>query len=142
MRAWEKYGFDVNYDDHVSAKDAHGLVARSGSSAATMSRPRACAHGSGYVGQTMNVSKTQLVVRADSGMDGVMDLREKKVARTACTLASTIGCSSSSMVCCRPIFASARISNSRSRGAMMRLVRAMLEAMSGAGLSGPVRSRR
>lgn len=82
---WEKYGLDVSYDKKITSVDAHDAVARGdiefvgGNHVSTYGR-RARGDDWVYLGQTVNcVPGLQLVVRADSGINGVADLRNKKV---------------------------------------------------------------
>jgi ABC-type nitrate/sulfonate/bicarbonate transport system substrate-binding protein len=82
---WEKYGLDVSYDKKITSKDAHDAVARGdiefvgGNHVSTYGR-RARGDDWVYLGQTVNrVPGWKLVVRADSGITGVADLKKKKV---------------------------------------------------------------
>ena len=83
--AWEKNGLDVNYNFQISSSDAHAKVPThevefvGGNHVSTYA---ARAHGDTwvYLGQTVNHVHNALVVRNDSGVDAVKDLRGKKVA--------------------------------------------------------------
>jgi ABC-type nitrate/sulfonate/bicarbonate transport system substrate-binding protein len=82
--SWEKHGLDVNYDFGISAGDAHRAVADGsiefvgGNHVSTYSKR---AHGDRwvYLAQTMNILNHALIVRQDSGINGVADLKGKKV---------------------------------------------------------------
>src|ERR1700752_5332873 len=82
--SWEKYGLDVEYDKKISSSRAHDAVLKGevefvgGNHVSTYGR-RARGDEWVYLGQTINAVSRQLVVRADSGIDGVGDLREKVV---------------------------------------------------------------
>jgi ABC-type nitrate/sulfonate/bicarbonate transport system substrate-binding protein len=83
--AWEKHGLDVNYDFQISSSDAHSKIPThevefvGGNHVSTYA---ARAHGDNwvYLGQTVNHVHNSLVVRADSGMNSVADIRGKKLA--------------------------------------------------------------
>ena len=84
--AWEKQGLDVEYDRRISAEAAHDAVASGdvdfvgGNHISTYGR-RARGDDWVYLGQTANrVPGRTLVVRPDSGINGVADLRHKTVA--------------------------------------------------------------
>ena len=82
--AWAKYGLDVNYDYQISSSDAHRLVPTGevefvGGNHVSTYAHRARGDSWVYLGQTVNQVNTKLVVRADSGINGVADLREKVV---------------------------------------------------------------
>ncbi len=82
--SWEKYGLDVTYDRKISSSEAHVAVPRGdvefvGGNHLTPYALRARGDEWVYLGQTINVVSNQLVVRADSGINGVDDLREKTV---------------------------------------------------------------
>jgi NitT/TauT family transport system substrate-binding protein len=82
--AWEKHGLEVNYDFHISAKDAHSAVAEGsiefvgGNHVSTYAKR---AHGDRwvYLAQTMNILNHALMVRQDSGINCVADLKGKTV---------------------------------------------------------------
>lgn len=83
--AWEKYGLDVNYDHRIARADAHSAVASGavqfvgGNHVSTYGK-RARGDDWVYLGQTMNlVSGRKLVVRPDSGINSVADLKHKTV---------------------------------------------------------------
>src|SRR5262245_25503802 len=82
--AWEKHGLEVNYDYGISSADAHKLVPTGevefvGGNHISTYGQRARGDSWVYLGQTLNQVNTKLVVRPDSGINGVADLREKKV---------------------------------------------------------------
>jgi ABC-type nitrate/sulfonate/bicarbonate transport system substrate-binding protein len=82
--SWEKHGLDVNYDFRISAHDAHRLVADGsiefvgGNHVSTYAKR---AHGDRwvYLAQTMNTLNHAFVVRQDSGINCVADLKGKTV---------------------------------------------------------------
>jgi len=83
--AWEKYDLDVDYDRKISSSEAHERVTSGdiefvgGNHVSTYGR-RARGDDWIYLGQTMSqVPGWQLVVRADSGINSVADLRHKVV---------------------------------------------------------------
>jgi ABC-type nitrate/sulfonate/bicarbonate transport system substrate-binding protein len=82
--SWERHGLDVDYDYQVKKDEAHELVASGqvefvgGNHVSTYGR-RARGDNWVYVGQSVNVVRTKLVVRPDSGINGVADLRGKKI---------------------------------------------------------------
>jgi len=84
--AWEKYGLDVDYDRKIGRSDAHSAVTNGdiefvGGNHVSTYGHRARGNDWVYLGQTMNlVHGRQLVVRADSGIDSVADLKHKTVA--------------------------------------------------------------
>jgi ABC-type nitrate/sulfonate/bicarbonate transport system substrate-binding protein len=82
--SWEKYGLDVNYDYQISSSDAHRLVPTGevefvGGNHVSTYGYRARGDSWVYLGQTLNQVNTKLVVRPDSGINGIADLREKVV---------------------------------------------------------------
>ncbi len=82
--AWEKYGLDVDYDRHISSNDAHhavpaGEVEFVGGNHVSTYGHRARGDSWVYLGQTVNQVNHQLVVRPDSGINGLADLHGKKV---------------------------------------------------------------
>jgi ABC-type nitrate/sulfonate/bicarbonate transport system substrate-binding protein len=82
--SWAKYGLDVAYDKKISSADAHALVPTGevefvGGNHISPYGYRARGDGWVYLGQTANEVANQLVVRADSEIYGVSDLREKVV---------------------------------------------------------------
>jgi ABC-type nitrate/sulfonate/bicarbonate transport system substrate-binding protein len=82
--SWEKYGLDVEYDKKISSSEAHSLVPTGevefvGGNHLSPYGYRARGDGWVYLGQTVNAVTNSLVVRADSQIYGVSDLREKVV---------------------------------------------------------------
>jgi ABC-type nitrate/sulfonate/bicarbonate transport system substrate-binding protein len=82
--AWERYGLDVNYDYQISSTDAHRLVPTGevefvGGNHVSTYAHRARGDSWVYLGQTVNRVNTKLVVRPESGINGVSDLHEKVV---------------------------------------------------------------
>lgn len=83
--SWEKYGLEVEYDKKIGATESHervmsGDVEFVGGNHISPYGYRARGDRWLYVGQTVNVVPGRaLVVRADSGINGIADLREKKV---------------------------------------------------------------
>lgn len=85
--SWEKYGLDVDYDKKISSKESHALVPTGevefvGGNHLSPYGYRARGDGWVYLGQTVNQVTNSLVVRADSEIYGVSDLREKVVGTT------------------------------------------------------------
>jgi ABC-type nitrate/sulfonate/bicarbonate transport system substrate-binding protein len=85
--AWEKHGLDVNYAFKISSKDAHrdvptGDIEFVGGNHVSTYGKRARGDNWTYLGQTVNRLDHRLVVRPDSGINGVKDLREKKIVTT------------------------------------------------------------
>jgi ABC-type nitrate/sulfonate/bicarbonate transport system substrate-binding protein len=82
--AWEKHGLEVDYDFRISAHDAHRSVADGsiefvgGNHVSTYAKR---AHGDRwvYLAQTMNTLNHAFVVRPDSGISCVADLKGKTV---------------------------------------------------------------
>lgn len=83
--AWEKYGLNVEYNKRISAHDAHasvmnGSVEFVGGNHISPYGHRARGDKWVYLGQTVNVVPgRKLVVRPDSGIEKIEDLREKVV---------------------------------------------------------------
>jgi len=82
--SWEKHGLDVEYDRYISSSEAHraipaGEVEFVGGNHVSTYGHRARGDSWVYLGQTVNVVNNQLVVRPDSGINGIGDLRAKKV---------------------------------------------------------------
>jgi ABC-type nitrate/sulfonate/bicarbonate transport system substrate-binding protein len=82
--SWAKHGLDVNYDFQISMKDAHRAVANGeiefvGGNHISTYGHRARGDKWVYLGQTLNSVHPKLVVRRDSGINGIVDLRGKKV---------------------------------------------------------------
>ena len=83
--SWAKHGLNVNYNYQISSSDAHDLVPKGEVEFVGgnhVSSYAARVHGDTwvYLGQTLNQVNIKLVVRPDSGINGVSDLREKVVA--------------------------------------------------------------
>lgn len=83
--AWAKYGLEVNYDYFISAEDAHedvptGKVEFVSGNHITTYGKRARGDEWVYLGQATNVANFSLVVRKDSEISNVSDLREKTIA--------------------------------------------------------------
>jgi ABC-type nitrate/sulfonate/bicarbonate transport system substrate-binding protein len=82
--AWEKHGLAVNYDYKISAADAHRDVPThdvefvGGNHVSTYGR-RARGDSWVYLGQTVNFTNFKLVVKPDSGIAQVADLKQKIV---------------------------------------------------------------
>jgi ABC-type nitrate/sulfonate/bicarbonate transport system substrate-binding protein len=83
--SWEKYGLDVEYDKKISSRDSHDFVTKgdvefvSGNHISPYAR-RARGDNWIYIGQTVNTcAGRKLVVRADSEINSIADLREKTV---------------------------------------------------------------
>lgn len=82
--AWARQDLDVDYERQISREDAHELVPKaevefvSGNHVSTYA---AQARGEtwAYVGQTMSNNTVALVTRPDIGIDGIADLRHRKV---------------------------------------------------------------
>jgi len=82
--AWAKHGLDVNYNYQITKGDAHRAVASGevefvGGNHISTYAHRARGDTWVYLGQTMNTVNPKLVVRPDSGINGIRDLRGKKV---------------------------------------------------------------
>jgi ABC-type nitrate/sulfonate/bicarbonate transport system substrate-binding protein len=82
--AWEKHGLTVDYDRHISSGEAHravpaGDVEFVGGNHVSTYAHRARGDSWVYLGQTVNQVNHQLVVRPDSGINGLADLQGKKV---------------------------------------------------------------
>lgn len=83
--SWEKYGLEVEYDNRISSRDAHervlsGDVEFVGGNHISPYGHRARGDNWVYLGQAVNVVPGRvLAVRADSGINGIADLRGKKV---------------------------------------------------------------
>jgi ABC-type nitrate/sulfonate/bicarbonate transport system substrate-binding protein len=82
--AWEKYGLDVKYDFQVAKGDAHRLVGSgevefvSGNHLSSYAK-RTEGDKWVYLGQTLNCVMPKLVVKPDSGIKKLSDLKGKKV---------------------------------------------------------------
>ena len=82
--SWAKHGLDVNYDYQIQKSDAHRAVANGevefvGGNHISTYGHRARGDKWVYLGQTLNSVQPKLVVRPDSGINGIADLRGKKV---------------------------------------------------------------
>src|SRR5882672_11421081 len=82
--SWAKHGLDVNYNYQISKSDAHRAVASGevefvGGNHISTYAHRARGDKWVYLGQTLNSVQPKLVVRPDSGINGIRDLRGKKV---------------------------------------------------------------
>jgi ABC-type nitrate/sulfonate/bicarbonate transport system substrate-binding protein len=82
--AWEKNGLAVDYDRQISSTEAHravptGEVEFVGGNHVSTYGHRARGDSWVYLGQTVNQVNQQLVVRADSGINGLSDLHGRKV---------------------------------------------------------------
>lgn len=82
--SWERHGLEVAYDRGISAGDAHkqiptGEVEFVGGNHVSTYAHRARGDNWVYLGQTVNYVHSKLCVRADSGINGIDDLYEKKV---------------------------------------------------------------
>ncbi len=82
--AWEKYGLDVNYDQQISSGEAHRAVPLGevefvgGNHVSTYGR-RARGDSWVYLGQAVNQVNHQLAVRDDGEINGLADLKGKKI---------------------------------------------------------------
>lgn len=83
--SWEKHGLQVEYDYFISSEDSHKNVANGSVEfvggnhlSPYIRRPKGDQWV--YLGQTVSLLNHRLVVRADSGISRVADLRGKKVA--------------------------------------------------------------
>jgi ABC-type nitrate/sulfonate/bicarbonate transport system substrate-binding protein len=82
--SWAKHGLDVNYDFQISKTDAHRLVASGevefvGGNHISTYGHRARGDKWVYIGQTLNSVDPKLVVRPDSGINGIADLHGKRI---------------------------------------------------------------
>ena len=82
--SWSRYGLDVDYDRQITKDTAHGQVASgevefvSGNHISTYGK-RVRGDKWVYLGQTLNNVNPKLVVRHDSGINGMPDLRGKRI---------------------------------------------------------------
>jgi len=81
---WERHGLEVDYDHHISSGEAHravpaGEVEFVGGNHVSTYGHRARGDSWVYLGQTVNQVNHQLVVRANSGINGLADLNGRKV---------------------------------------------------------------
>src|SRR5260370_3306087 len=82
--AWEKNGLEVDYDRQISSTEAHravpvGEVEFVGGNHVSTYGHRARGDSWVYLGQTVNQVNHQLVVRPESGINGLADLHGRKV---------------------------------------------------------------
>ena len=82
--SWEKHGLRVEYDYHITSEDAHKAVAEGsiefvGGNHLSPYAARTRGDRWIYVGQTQNVFPLKLIVRADSGIDSIEDVRGKSI---------------------------------------------------------------
>ena len=82
--AWAKHGLDVAYDFQISKTDAHSRVASGeiefvGGNHISTYGHRARGDKWVYLGQTLNAVHPKLVVRPEFGINGIADLRGKRV---------------------------------------------------------------
>lgn len=82
--SWEKYGLEVDYKYKISSTDAHLEVPTEevefvGGNHVSTYGHRARGDTWVYLGQTLNATNNRLVVRPNSGITGVPDLKHKKV---------------------------------------------------------------
>ncbi len=82
--SWEKYGLQVEYDRKIGSVESQKAVASGdiefiGGNHVSTYGLRARGIDWVYLGQTVNQVNHQLVVRADSGIHGIADLRGKKI---------------------------------------------------------------
>jgi ABC-type nitrate/sulfonate/bicarbonate transport system substrate-binding protein len=82
--SWAKHGLDVNYNYQITKSDAHRAVASGevefvGGNHISTYAHRARGDKWVYLGQTLNAVHPKLVVRRESGINGIADLRGKKV---------------------------------------------------------------
>jgi ABC-type nitrate/sulfonate/bicarbonate transport system substrate-binding protein len=82
--SWEKYGLDVAYNKKISSADAHREVPSEhiefvGGNHVSTYAHRARGDTWVYLGQTMNFTNVKLLVRPESQIHGVPDLRGKVV---------------------------------------------------------------
>jgi ABC-type nitrate/sulfonate/bicarbonate transport system substrate-binding protein len=83
--SWEKHGLQVEYDNYISSEDAHKNVANGtvefvGGNHLSPYIRRPQGDRWVYLGQSVSVLNHRMVVRADSGINKVSDLRGKRVA--------------------------------------------------------------
>jgi len=82
--SWAKHGLDVNYNWQIAKSDAHKAVANGevefvgGNHLSTYGK-RVRGDKWIYLGQTQNTVQCKLVVRPESGINGVNDLRGKRI---------------------------------------------------------------
>jgi sulfonate transport system substrate-binding protein len=83
--SWEKHGLQVEYDRFISSEDSHknvanGVVEFVGGNHLSPYIRRPEGDKWVYLGQTVSLLNHRMVVRPDSGINRVADLRGKKVA--------------------------------------------------------------
>ena len=83
--SWAKHGLDVNYDYEITSEDSHKNVANGtvefvGGNHLSPYIRRPAGDKWVYLGQTVSLLNHRLVVRADSGINKVSDLKGKRVA--------------------------------------------------------------
>ncbi len=83
--SWERHDLDIDYDTYISSEDAHkhvadGSVEFVGGNHVSTYAARTRGDQWLYLGQTVSLLDHRLVVRADSGIDELSDLKEKVVA--------------------------------------------------------------
>jgi ABC-type nitrate/sulfonate/bicarbonate transport system substrate-binding protein len=83
--SWAKHGLDVNYDYEITSEDSHKNVANGtvefvGGNHLSPYIRRSMGDKWVYLGQSVSLLNHRLVVRADSGINKVSDLKGKKVA--------------------------------------------------------------
>jgi sulfonate transport system substrate-binding protein len=83
--SWEKHGLQVDYDKYITSEDAHANVANGSVEfvggnhlSPYVRRPKGDRWV--YLGQSVSLLNHRMVVRPDSGISKVSDLRGKKVA--------------------------------------------------------------
>src|SRR5436189_5546438 len=81
--AWAKHGLDVDYDRHIKSVESQegvesGDVEFVGGNHVSTYGLRARGSSWVYLGQAVNQVNHQLVVRADSGINGIADLRGRQ----------------------------------------------------------------
>jgi ABC-type nitrate/sulfonate/bicarbonate transport system substrate-binding protein len=82
--SWAKHGLDVNYDFQIKRSEAHravmnGEVEFVGGNHISTYGKRARGDTWVYLGQTLNTVNPKLVVRPESGINGIADLRGKTI---------------------------------------------------------------
>ena len=82
--SWEKHGLRVEYQKHITSSRSHDAVLKGevefiGGNHVSTYGHRARGDQWVYLGQTINKVNHRLIVRRDSGIDGIADLRQKKV---------------------------------------------------------------
>ena len=83
--SWAKHGLEVNYDYEITSEDSHKNVANGtvefvGGNHLSPYIRRSMGDKWVYLGQSVSLLNHRLVVRADSGINKVSDLKGKKVA--------------------------------------------------------------